>query len=149
VLLAFVFFEFVVNNDKLYACLPKHLDGVLVGVVAFLADNPFDACVDYHHGAGSTRRHFAVKRGALQWYAETRRLDDGVLFRVQGADAVLADFVVSSDDFAHVMSDVVAVRQPRGGTHVACGHDAFVFDDDAACFAAVAGGAFGNRFAEV
>lgn len=60
-------------------------------MVAFLADHPFDAGVDYHHGACAAGRHLAEYRGAFEWYAEACGLQYGVLLGVECAYAVLAD----------------------------------------------------------
>jgi hypothetical protein len=89
VLLVVVCCYFVAHNSQFYACQLEHLYCVLVGVVVFFADHPFDARVDYHHGAGSAWRHFAVKRGTIQWDTEFCGLNNRVLFRVKGSYTVL------------------------------------------------------------
>ena len=62
---------------------------------------------------------------------------------------MLADFAVAVGYLTHIMSHFVAVSQPGGGTLVACGHDAFVFNDDCAACSSVAGCACSYGFAHV
>jgi hypothetical protein len=109
-LLYIVLFKFIVDYNQVKSSLRKHPESVLVGVVTFLADNPFDACVYYHHCTGSARCHLTVQSCALQGDAKPCSLDDSVLFRVKCPHAMLADFVVESDNLAHVMSNIVAMR---------------------------------------
>lgn len=144
-----VFDDFTVHDAELNASLLKHLNRVGVGVVTFLADNPFDARVDYHHGACAARRHFTEQGGAFKGDSEPGGLEDGVLFGVEGSYAVLADFTVAVGDLAHVMSDFVAVGKPRWRAYVTGGHYAFVFDDDCSAFASVAGCPCSHGFTHV
>ncbi len=99
-LLFVVFHDFVVHDGEFNTCLLKHLDGVDVGMVSFLADHPFNARVYYHHGAGAAGRHLAKEGSAFEGDAKSGCLKDGVLFSMECADAVLGDFAIAVGDFA-------------------------------------------------
>jgi hypothetical protein len=118
-------------------------------VVPLLTNHPLNARVNYHHRTGPARRHLAIKRSALQRYAESGSLDNGVLLRMQRAHAMLRNLILKINDLTEIMPNFVTVWQPCRSPNVTRGHDSFVFYDDAAGSAAVACGASGNGFAEV
>jgi hypothetical protein len=142
-------YDFIVYDAEFYASLLEHFNRIGVGVVAFLADDPFNACVDYYHCACSARRHLAIECCSLEWYPESGRLDNRVLLGVEGTYAVLGDFTVVVEYFAQVVSCFVAVRQSRWGANVACGHDTFIFNDYGAASASVAGCTCSHRFTHI
>jgi hypothetical protein len=118
-------------------------------MISFFANYSFYARVNYHHGTGSARRHFAEKCRSLKWYPKLCCLDDRVLFRMERAYAVLGYVAVAVEDFAHVVTNLVAMRQTSRCTNVPGGHNSFVFDNYAATSSTVTCCPLSHCFAQV
>jgi hypothetical protein len=110
----------------------KHVLGFTAGVVTSFADDLGYPAVDDEHGAYAAGGHAAVKRRALQTDAELGGLTDGVLFGVDGADAVLGHGIVFVGDLLHLVTDFVAVRETHGRADVSRHEELAVAGDDAA-----------------
>ena len=120
--------------DEGDAGLLQEAAAVVVGVSPDI-DDALDAGVDDHFGAGEAGLMRDVDHAAVGADAVEGGLDDGVLFGVEGADAVAVD---------DQMADVVAVGQAGRCTVVASGEDASAADDDGADMGAIAGAARGD-----
>jgi hypothetical protein len=106
-------------------------------VITFFANNTFYARINYHHGAGPTRRHFAEKCCPFKRNPKSGRLDNCILFRVERSDAVLGYVAATVEDFAHIVASFIAVGQARRGANITGGHDSFVLNDYAAASSAI------------
>jgi hypothetical protein len=109
-LLFIVFHNFIVHYTELDSCLFKHLNGICIGVVAFFAHNPFDARVNYHHGAGAAWRHFTEQRSAFQGYSKPCGLEDCILLGMKRANTVHAYFAITVSHLTNVMACIRTVR---------------------------------------
>jgi hypothetical protein len=144
-----VFFNFIVDYDQIDACLLEQFFGVRVSVITFFTNHSFDAGIYYHHRTGSTRRHLAEKCCPFEGNAKPSRLNNRVLLSVKRANAVLRDIPVIINYLAHIVSNLVAVRQTCRCSNVTRGHYSLVFDYYTATSSSVACSAFCNSFAEV
>src|SRR5438874_9072572 len=88
--------------DQFHVRLVEQLHGELVWIVP-VEDHSADSRVDDHLGAVMARLAGDVERGPAQRYAMKGALDDGVLLRVQRADAVSVH---------NLAADLRTVRQP-------------------------------------
>ena len=114
------------------AGLFEHRDGVGGIVVAALGDYALDAAVDDEHGAGAAGSHAAVEGCAVDGYAASCGLAEGVLLGVDGADAVLGDGVVLVQHALELVADFVAVGEAHRGADVAGDENLVIAGDDAA-----------------
>ena len=147
-LLVGVLLDFVVEEFELDAGLAEEFFAFGASVVFAFADDALDAAVDDEHGACAAGCHAAVEGGAVEGYAASGGLADGVLLGMDGADAVGGDMSVGVDGLSEEVSDFVAVRESGGRADVAGDEELAVFDDDAAAAAAVAGGALAGCVGE-
>ena len=114
--------------------------GEFVGIGIFV-DYARDAGVDDHFGADGAGLMGAVKSRSVHGDAEFRRLDDGVLFRMDGVAKLLTGAAGDAHLVAHTLALVAAVEDAGGRAVVARGEDALVLDDDGADGASFSGAA--------
>lgn len=114
--------------------------GEFVGIGIFV-DYARDAGVDDHFGADGAGLMGAVKSRSVHGDAEFRRLDDGVLFRMDGVAKLLTGTAGDAHLVAHTLALVAAVEDAGGRAVVARGEDALVLDDDGADGASFSGAA--------
>ena len=67
-----------------------------------------------------------------------RGLANGVLFGVNGAHAVFGDLPVFMDKLLHLVADVIAVREARGGTHKTGDENPPVSDNNTTALSSIA-----------
>ena len=108
-LLVVVLLDFVVEEFQLDACLAEEFFALGAGVVFAFAHYALDAAVDDEHGAGAAGGHAAVEGGTVEGDAAASGLADGVLFGMDGADAMGGDAAVGFDGFAEEVSHFVAM----------------------------------------
>ena len=123
---------------------PEHFFRFIAGMVAELADDPFNAAVDDEHSAGTAGGHFAVKCAAVEGDAVAGSLAYGILLRVDGAHAVLRRGTVIMRHLLHKVAHVIAMRQAFWGTDITGNQHLFVAHDHASAAPAVAGSPFGR-----
>ena len=109
-------------------------------MVTLFTDNPNDATVNDEHGTGAAGCHPAVQGGALDADSKTSRLTDGILFGVDGTNAVLTGVAVFVDGGLELVPHLIAVGETRGGTHVTGDEKLLVPGDHTSAAAPVAGG---------
>ncbi len=93
-------------------------DGVIIRVDV---NDAHDASIDDHFGAGQARLMRDVNGAAGDGDAVPRRLQEGILFRMNRSRAVT---------IYHQTTNVHAMRQAARRAVVACRQNAFVFHDD-------------------
>ena len=116
-------------------------------MVTALADYPDYTTVDNKHGTGSAGCHAAVESGSFDGDAPLGGLAEGVLLRMDGPDAVGCGGAVFVDHLFKLVSRFVTVGESRRSAYIAGNKDLVILGDDAARPAPVAGGSFGNSFA--
>ena len=87
-------------------------------MVFALAEYPRDPATYDEHGTGAAGGHPAIQCGSVEGDAPLGGLADGVLFCMDGADAVLLLFAVGVDHRVVEMADFIAVGEPRRGADV-------------------------------
>ena len=100
--------------------------------VALLIHDTADASVDNHLCADAAWLVRAVKRRAVDGNAKFRRLNDGVLLRVDGVAEFGARARLNAEPVAHTLAALAAGFEARRRAVVARRHDALVLHNDAA-----------------
>ena len=112
-------------------------------VLAF-AYHTFDAAVDDEHGTSAAGGHAAVQGGAVEGYATSCGLANGVLLGMDSTDTMGGDTSVGFDGATEEVSHFVAVGKAGGGAHIAGDEQLAVLDYDASGATAVACGTLGG-----
>ena len=107
-------------------------------MIILVRDDFFDASIDEHLCTNITWRHVAIYRSTIDGNTQLCRLGNGVLFGMNGADAMLGSRAVVIYDFVHLMADVIAVRYADRRTDIAGNKDEFIAYDYASRTAATA-----------
>ena len=115
-------------------CLFKELHRKFVGVAVFKDDALYTA-VDYHFGADDARLVGAVQGCFRKRNAESCRLNDGVLFGVDGVTKFVACSAWNVENATHTFLSFDATFYPCRRAVVAGSQNTFVFYDDSAYLA--------------
>jgi hypothetical protein len=106
-------FDTVLQHYKLHICRLEHLTRILSGVVLTMGNDANNSDTDDQHGADTAGLHFAVESRSVQAQSIFRSLANGVLFRMNGPDAVLARRAIVFEYLLQQVPDFIAVWQPR------------------------------------
>src|SRR4030042_3640809 len=96
-------------------------------MVSVFTHYPYNAAVYDEHNTGSARRHPTVQSRTINGNSSLRSLAYGVLFCMDGANAMLCYFPIFMKHFFHMMSDIIAVREPGGRTYIPCHENLIIF----------------------
>jgi hypothetical protein len=134
-------FVFELDRDPGQA---KELFRFLSGMVAALADDPYDSAIDQKHRTGATRCHPTVEGGSFDGDSSFCRLADRVLFGMNGPNTVLRQVTVFVDQFLELVAYLIAMRQALGRAYITRDEYLAVLRDDAAAPSSIARGSFGD-----
>jgi len=148
-LLFIILLGFVMDILQLYSGITKHGFRIARVVVTALAHHPLYTAVNDEHGADSAGCHAAVQGSAFYGNAPLCRLADGILFGVNGSDAMGGNGAVLVHHLFELMAGIVAVGKAGGRSNVTCYKELVIPGDDAARTATVAGGPLGNGVADL
>ena len=144
-LLLVIPFHLVIKKVNLDANLPKEFLALFARVVAFGAHDAFDAGVDEHLGACRARRHAAIECRFVHGDADSCRLNEGILLGMGRAQTMLGFMPVFVPNGLHLVSDIVAMREPPRRARVTGNKYLLVFHDHASEPSAAAGGPQANN----
>ena len=105
-------FNTVLQHYKLHICRLEHLTRILSGVVLTMGNDANNSDTDDQHRAYTTGLHFAIESRSVQAQSVFRSLANGVLFRMNGPDAVLASRAIVFKHPLQQVPDFIAVWQP-------------------------------------
>lgn len=143
-----VVLDLVVEKIELNASLAEKFLTLIATMVLTFADDATNTTINNHHSTGAAGSHTAIERSAVESDATTGSLTDGILFGMDGADAMIADVTIGIDALTEEVSDLIAMRETSRRTDIAGDEELLILDDDAATTAAVAGSPFRSRVGE-
>src|SRR3989344_2718536 len=139
-----ILYNVFVKKMQFNTNLSEHLFAFTAGMIAFLANYPFDPCVYNHFGARRARRSATIHGAALNGDAKFSGLYNRVLLGMGGALAVLAHMTIFVSDSFHLVANFVAMRQTLGSSGIARNQNLFIPNNDAAHAASITGRARGD-----
>jgi len=145
VLLLWIFLDLVEFVGDVDTCFCEHLFRLSAGMIFSFADNSFNTAGNDEHGAGTTRCHTTVEGGTFDGDTDLGRLENGILFGMNGADTVIGYGAVFMSNCDHEMANIITVRLAGRRTNIASGNLMVVtVDDDAAGTASITSGSKGE-----
>src|ERR1035437_10056653 len=104
-----VAFCFLIQKSKMYTTFSKSIFAFLALMIILGNNDFFYSGIDKEFGTNIARCHMAIKSSAVNRDTELCRLGNGILFRMDSANAMLGFGSIIVDDFVHLMADFIAM----------------------------------------